>query len=330
MRRLYGVCLGIAVAALCGGCAGVNSVLFVTTTSLGIDFDSKPPTASIGYARVEGYLGPRYDNGAVPPVIARIRTDGGIFTPRVRQIYATGAAAALVTDKNSSAKGPTELTGGKRLMLFGTTTTTGVKITFDSQYPDSFHFGFKRKEFSLIPLGEAAAGNKAVDIYPSVLASLDNSVRAGTNPNDAGLQIGQVFATGVAAETIAKDPAIQEMFKTEVKDGFAAYRTAVQEQQGESAAILRCYIGVREGDLPDVWSDANTHGLFREPGTLAQLKAWHATATAAGATAQVKEDNLRRASRQYASDIAIVDGTTPTRLGSLSAHKTKVCEAARK
>jgi len=330
VHRLARACLVFGVAALCGGCAGVNSVLFVTTTSLGIDFDTKPPTASIGYDRVEGYLGPRYDNGAVPPVIARIRTDGGIFTPHVRQVYATGAAAALLTDKDSTTKGPVDLTGGKRLMLFGTTTTTGVKITFDGQYPDSFHFGFKRKEFSLIPLGEAAAGNKIVDVYPSVLATLDNGVRAVGGPADVGLQFGQVFATGVAAEAMAKDTAIQELFKTEVKDAFAAYRDATREQQVVSAAVLRCYIGVREADLPDVWNDANTHGLLRDPGTLAQLKAWHAAATAAGATAQVKEDNLRRASRQYASDIAIVDGATPTRLDSLKAHRTKVCEAARK
>ena len=324
------ICLGFVIAVLCGGCSGLNSALFVTATSLGIDFDSTPPRASIGYDRVEGYIGPRYDNGAVPPVIARIRTDGGLFMPRVRQVYATGAAATLVADPNSSATGPAELTGGKRLMLFGTTTSTGVKITFASQYPDSFHFGFKRKEFSLIPLGEATAGSQMVDVYPSVIASLDTSVRSGANPNDAGLLVGEVFATGVAAEAMAKDSAIQELFKTEVKDGFASYRTAVSEQEHESAGILRCYIGVREADLPDVWDDANARGLLWDPGTLAQLKAWYTSATAPGATPRVKEDSLRRANRQYASDIAIVDGAKPTRLSNLSAHTVKVCAAARK
>lgn len=134
-----------------GGCAYRDSVLFVTKTSLGIDVDSKPPSASIAYDRVEGFLGPRYDNGGVPPVVGRLQTDGAVFNPRVRQLYATGSAAALVADQNASA-GPTELKGKKMFMFFGTTTSTGLKVTFMGQYPDSFHIGYRRKEFSFIPL----------------------------------------------------------------------------------------------------------------------------------------------------------------------------------
>ena len=76
------------------GCA--DSVLFVTKTSIGLDFDTKPPAASIAYDRTEGYLAPRYDNGAIPPVYGRIRSDAKIFNANVRQIYATGSAAQRV------------------------------------------------------------------------------------------------------------------------------------------------------------------------------------------------------------------------------------------
>lgn len=244
--------------ALSGCSAGKDNVLFVTTTSLGVDFDSKPPAASIGYDRVEGYLGPRYANGAVPPVVARIQSDGSILNVQVRQLYATGAAATIVADPQAQA-GPKELRGEKEVMFFGTTATTGLKVGFTANVPDSFHFGFKRKEFSLIPLGKD--GDK--EVYPSVLAALDTTARAGANQT-AGLQGGQFFATGAAAGSYAKDPAIQAMFKKAAEDAFQVYREKEGEQEKEATRILRCYAGVRVRDLPEVWKDADGNSLFRE------------------------------------------------------------------
>ncbi|MBI2372110.1 MAG: hypothetical protein HYV08_18080 [Deltaproteobacteria bacterium] len=310
------------------GCATTDTVLFVTKTSLGIDFDSKPPSASIGYDRIEGYLGPRYDSGAVPPVLARIQTDGKIFSPRVRQIYATGAAASLLFNQQ---KGdcPDKLSGEKQLMFFGTTTTTGLKATFVGTLPDSFHFGHKRKELSLIPLGQTTnpAGEK-VDVYPCVLATLDNAARAGDGPT-AGLQIGQLFATGTAADSYARDEEMRTFFKSELADALLAYRATTAAQEAEATRILRCYLGVPIASLPEVWAHAHVQRLFREA-TLEDMMKLHGAATAPGVTLAVREENLRKANRQYASEIAILEGAAPARTAKLIAHRFRVCEIARR
>lgn len=322
-------CLALLVSlVLIAGCASVNSVLFVTKTSLGIDLDSKPPSASIAYDRIEGYLGPRYDNGAVPPVVARIQTDGKIFNPRVRQLYATGDAATLVVKPTGPTR-PSDLSGEKRLMFFGTTTTIGLKVSFTGEVPDSFHLGYKRKEFSFIPLGRTKTSDgKEVDVYPSVLATLDNRAQVGAGPSATGLEVGQLFATGTTAEELAKDPAVQGLFRSEVIGAFSVYRAAVTEQEAEATRILRCYLGVWPGGLSEVWTHAQGLGLFRETGILAEMNKWHQAATASEATAAVREGNLRKVNQQYASEIAIVDGSTPTRLGKLIEHRVKVCEIA--
>lgn len=316
----------VMILILSTSCANVDSVLFVTKTSLGVDFDTKPPTASIAYDRVEGYVGPRYENGAVPPVVARIQTDGRVFNTRVRQLYATGSAATLVA-KPDGPVGPAVLTGEKRLMFFGTTTTTGLKVTFTGQYPDSFHLGYKRKEFSFIPLGSTidSAGNK-VDIYPSVLATLDTTASADAGPS-AGLLVGQFFTTGAAADLYAKDPVIQSIFKNAAADAFSAYRASVAAQESEATRVLRCYLGVAVSNLPEVWEHAHAQGLFRKPGQLAEMKALHDRAMADPA---VRDRNLRTANQWYASDIAILEGSQPTRLAQMTEHHTKVCEIARR
>ena len=209
---------GLILSTVIVGCStGKNNVLFVTTTSLGVDFDNTPPTASVAYNRVEGYIGPRYENGAVPPVLARIQSDGSIFNAKVRQLYATGAAAIIVANPQAS-NGPKELKGEKEVMFFGTTTTTGLKVGFSGITPDTFILGYKRQELSYIPLGHIQGGE---DVYPSVLATLDTTAQAGPEKT-AGLQGGQFFATGEAAELYAKTREIRDMFKKAAMDAFQA------------------------------------------------------------------------------------------------------------
>lgn len=147
MRRAIAAAPTAALLLALAGCASSDHVLFVTKTSVGIDFDSKPGTASLGYERIEGYVAPRYDNGEIAPVVASVKSDGGIFDPRIRQIYATGDAAVVV----AGGEDPTDkrpLKGERKLMFFGTTATTGMKIGFTTGLPASVVFGFKRKEFS--------------------------------------------------------------------------------------------------------------------------------------------------------------------------------------
>ena len=239
MRNNTTVALTLWSMLVLAGCATTDDVLFVTKTSLGIDFDSKPASASIAYDRTEGYIAPRYDNGEIPPVVASIKSDAKIFNPKISQVYATGDAAVIavsecpkVTLAALDPKGPTDtkdgsdkndcpkvtppttpytqkkLKGEKKLMFFGTTTTTGMKVGFTTYVPDSFVFGFRRKEYSFIPLGteriyEAVPSTDACkaicaswneektkvsgcscvkeeyDVYPSVLASIDTAANAG-------------------------------------------------------------------------------------------------------------------------------------------------------
>ena len=64
---------------LLAGCQEPNSALFVTASSIGIDVDTKPPTASIAYHRVEGFIGPTDQNGDLPAAVASLQTGGTVF-----------------------------------------------------------------------------------------------------------------------------------------------------------------------------------------------------------------------------------------------------------
>lgn len=228
------------------GCASTDHVLFVTKTSVGIDFDLKPGTASIGYDRVEGYLAPRYSNGEIPPVVASVKSDGRIFNPAIRQVYATGDAAVIATG-GPRKKRNQPMKGDGELMFFGTTTTTGFKVGFTTGLPDSFVFGFKRKEYSYIPL--AAAKEEKDDkgqtkpgrhIYPSVLASIDTAANVATDGTitQTALTNAQFFATGTAARNLASTRRIQDSFIGIATEAMAAQQKKnVQDAQANADAI---------------------------------------------------------------------------------------------
>lgn len=329
-RLHFGLMLTLALAVLLPGCADPDAVLFVTKSSLGIDFDAKPPSATIAYDRVEGYVAPRYDNGAVPPVIASIRTDGSLVNPEIRQIYATGQAAlnavqATGADTTVAAK---PLSGGKRLMFFGTSTTTGLKVSFGTDLPDSLTFGYKRKEFSYIPVGHTtdASGNQ-IDTYPSVIASLDTRADA-LSPADTGLATKQFFATGAAADRLAQEATIRSAFSTEATTAYAKYAKAVREQEQKALVVLRCFAGVQDGQLLMVWKDANFRNLYQGAADFQELqKVW--TDSQSPSNASRKPDLLRQGRRLYAANIGITIGSTPDRAAAMDDHSNFVCGLAR-
>jgi len=223
-----------SIAASVAGCADPNTVLFVTNTSLGINFDSKPPTANIAYDRTEGFVGPRFANGAAPPAVASIETGGNIFGPKVRQVYATGHAAVRATKGPESAEGPTALESDdnnkKKLMFFGTETTVGIKVGFGTNtLPDSLLFGYRRKEASVIPLGEIKENGKTTAVYPSVLASIDMNTKT-TSPEETGITSKQFFATGQAAVALATNPAVGAAFAAKAQSAALAGLTETERQ----------------------------------------------------------------------------------------------------
>src|SRR5258708_33308909 len=206
------------LVALCG-CDSTDRVLFLTSTNMGINADVTSRTANIGYDRTEGVVGPAFvDTGDVPQVVAFIQSDLAVFNPKVKQLYATGAAAALATDSTLTKPNPLPpATGPRRVMFFGTTSNIGLKIGFAGDMPESINFGYKRKEMSLIPLHVANPDGSKPDIYPSVLASIDMAGTTGTLAQ-TGLSMTQFFATGVAATNLAVTPGVRKTFTRATND----------------------------------------------------------------------------------------------------------------
>ena len=226
--RIPGV---LATCLLASACVGEDSVLFVTTTNIGIDADTTPPNLAIAYDRYEGYFGPTYASGALPPVYARLQSNNSVFNPKIKQTYATGEAARLISSDEKCPKctpsdTPPELTGDKRVAFAGTTATVGLKVTFSPQGPpESVALGYKRKEYSLIPVLSQEVvlknGEKdKKDTYASVVAAFGINA-ATTKVADAGLGVSQFFATGVAAQNLARDSGIREIFKGEAEEALA-------------------------------------------------------------------------------------------------------------
>ena len=206
-------------------------------------------------------------------------------------------------------------------MFFGTTTTTGLKIGFYNLIPNSFLMGFKRMEFSLIPLGKSSD----TYTYPSTYAMIDTT-GLGVSQSSSGLSTGQFFATGVAAEKLASLPQTQNLFRQLSISAIQSYRAKVAQQDAEITRILKCYAGVAPSDLPKAWENANDLQLFYDTNTYTELLQWQ-NAT----IANINHDNdLIKANRRYANEISNTSGTDPARARLLAIHRKDVCALARK
>lgn len=256
--------LGLLFALLLTACAsGPNTVVFVTKTSLGVDVEQTPPTASIAYDRVEGYFGPRYDSGAVPPVVASFTTNGQLLGRDVKQVYATGDAARLLANPSAQVPADPPLTGDIKPMFFGTSTTLGVKIGYEAGGSTStFTLGYKRKELSVIPVTQG--------IFPSVLATLQTDINAAT-ANTTRFGAGQLFATGSAATDLARRKEVRDVFMQQADAAFSAYR-ADERQQGRHALVtLSCLAGLSDAQLPKVWSNAAALDVLDKDAKIGEL-----------------------------------------------------------
>lgn len=279
--------LALSAAGVLAGCNDPNTVLFVTNSSLGINFDSKPATANIAYDRVEGFIGPRYPNGGAPPAVASMETGGNIFNPMVRQTYATGAAAIGATSGTVPLDAPQGMEGPsdqKKLMFFGTATTFGLKIGFavaGTPVPDSFLFGYRRKEASIIPIAEKQVDGKPEGtvkaVYPSVLASMEvNVASTPDNPKPTGIDSTQFFATGPAAEALSTNPKVRAAFL--VKAEKAALAGLTSDEQKAANVKAAQFLQTHTDHLNGIVTYLTKDGAF----TNAKLKALIAKAQAAG------------------------------------------------
>src|SRR5712691_6291695 len=92
------ILLLVATALQATACASTDHAVFVTATDIGINADAKAGVLNIGYDRTEGFVGPEYvETGATPQAFGYLWSNLSAFSPKIKQLYATGEAAALVT-----------------------------------------------------------------------------------------------------------------------------------------------------------------------------------------------------------------------------------------
>ncbi len=294
--------LPLFAALLVGGCAsGPDHVLFVTKTSLGIDVATEPSSASIGYDRIEGYIGPRFDNGGVPPVAASFQTNGQLLSREVRTVYATGQAAKIVTGAQGTPATVPKLEGERRRMFFSTGTTVGLKLGFGATATTEFVFGYKRRELSVIPM--PASGE-----FPSVLASLQNDVSSG-GASQTEFGVTQYFATGDAAVNVALHPDTQELFRRRISLALA--------QSTDALRALNCLSVIPDDQLGLVWRNVRARALFSPDLEDADFdRLFAATARPAEARAS------------YTRYLSLIDLKSPERSNRLAEHRGFVCGLA--
>jgi hypothetical protein len=250
----------LAIATLPGCAVGYNSTLFYTQSNIGIDAETKPPTAEISIARREGVIEPGFEGGQTPTVVASFRSNAdplSRFFFGVQSTFAGGDAAAAL----SAAQGGPEFTGSSAICLsqkpspklfglatipekgdvmpfaFGTDTVFGLKVSWSgttAQFPDSLRLGFNRKELALAPVFGTDAtpnctipGSKQTGSYmvqmPAFLAAIDVQGEAA-KALDVNVKWTQYFATGTSATTLGNN---NEVRKIMLQQAFPPARDAV-------------------------------------------------------------------------------------------------------
>jgi hypothetical protein len=279
----------------------------------------------------------------MPPVVAFIETNAAVINPTTEQVYATGAAAVnILLDEGQPVKEPpTDLSGDKKLMFFGTTTTGGLKVGFTAQFPDSFLFGFRRKEYSLIPLGTKPVDDKdrdgdgkpdIIDIYPSVLAYLKIDAKASSQEETAFFAK-QFFATGEAAALLAQEPEVRAMIRKKREEAFGTYFDQQGHQNKQALAVLECQVRVGDDQLKSLVDNANENGLFKDKETYSILSKSYDTAAGMPVTTVdevfAKQEAFNKTRRNYTKRVnASIDADSEKKGEALAAHRKFVCELA--
>ena len=314
-RLLRPLLLLVAAVGLSGCMSTAQYATFVTKTSLSIiDADTTPPGISLAYDRVEGYVGPRFEDGSVYPVAGYLRTKGSGLMRETQQVYAGGHAAKLALSQPGEIAAAPACSDGaqKPAMIFATGTTIGIKLGFieGTALPNSFTLGYRRKEASAIPVSR--------ECQPSVLAYLDSEAtgRQAAGQPKLGFGVAQYFATGDAADALAARPFVRAHFAAEAEAALgevAAFNTREQQQMRIALDVLACVADLPDAQFDRVITNADELMLFET-----------------GVT-----QNLRRATsaadqrRIYTREMGLMLGDTDERTGALRLHQKKVCALPR-
>jgi hypothetical protein len=268
----------LCFALVLGGCAvGYNSTLFFTKSNIGIDAETKPPTAEISIARREGVITPRFEGGQTPPVLASFRANANPFSRfffGVKSTFAGGDAAVALaqgpggpqTGHNSelclSEKPGTRSFLGSDVsvpekghvdpLFFATDTVLGLKLAWSGttgQIPDTIRLGFNRKEFAWAPLtgtdvaectipGTQQGGVFAIWM-PAFLAVLDNDVQVGA-PAQTETKWLQYFATGTSATALANLDPIRRVMMERIEP--EAFQTGTYDPTDPTVACIETWL----------------------------------------------------------------------------------------
>lgn len=339
-------CLSAAAVLLLSACASPqDSVYFITKTSTSVvDADTLPAGISFGYDRVEGYAGPRYADGSVFPVASSIESKGKGANREVRQVFATGHAARIVTQpvgvanaagavgglggsvgkepptddgKGPGNSRPDSQSNERKVVFFGTATSVGLKVGFDATgpLPTSFTLGYKRKELAVIPVNQALQNT-------SVLGSFTNGVEVAPPPSAAAsaaragvrFEVQQYFATGAAADNLAALDSIRAQFRDNAAralGGEAQFRVAEARQGRWALDALACAQQLSGPGFQRVLANAEALNMFG----------------AFGGVAVIRAANGEEAQRQkYLSLMSLLDVDDTLSGERLRVHKTTVCE----
>ncbi len=263
------------------GCAiGYNSVLFVTKSNVGIDIDTKPPTAQIAIARLEGVFEPTFEGGQTPPVVASFRSEEkgilGLFYS-VASTFAGGDAATTLaaTYPHEPVRTPQCLTvkplprtifgaeltfpepGQVRPFIFGTDTSFGLKVAWSgltAQVPDTVRLGYQRKEVSWAPVfvTEKDCGSPptrySVNI-PPFLATIDIATTL-KEPQKSGFTWVQHFATGEAATSLTLREDIRKVLLERLNPQAAKLKSFKENQDLQNASVKRIQDTYKAADEP--------------------------------------------------------------------------------
>lgn len=252
-----------ASSTACG--IGYNRLFFMTKTNIGLDVDSKPPTAELSIARREAVIEPDFSDGNAPPVVASYRYEGNWFSPRIAQTFAGGRAAAILTAADPNTVKPDaahaclekkpelcwlmEKQEGVRPFFFAADTAFGLKVAWSGttgQYPDSLKMGYNRIEFALAPVFGPESEPNSPDPNcpyplhtPSFIGSVDNAISVVDAFSGGDRSFSQVFATGVAADNLAADSNVRGALRPMLQKGAANELTTKGAQEATERENVR-------------------------------------------------------------------------------------------
>lgn len=282
------VYLSIAAAGvlLATGCS--NKVVFATHTSLGLDVSGTaeiPDHVSFSYAREEAAIVPRKSDGEAHSVFGGIDSDiswwhGSI----IKQTFATGEAAKIATREDartatgSPSKTSTNRTTDKttKPLVFVTGTTFGLQLSAgEGQVQPKLVMGYRRGEGAYIPVPDP--NEEVRSVYADLLINTKSrttgdgqdspALTITTNfPTVSGVRIKQSFATGRAAENLAKRSDVQARLNAAAGTAMGALERLKERSVELDRSITLAVAGLSEAQLDQGGDALRAAGLIDDAG----------------------------------------------------------------